>query len=198
MRYLEPQMELQNERFAQELINKGVDPNSEAVQRAFRQKSMGQNDMLSMSAFDAMSFGTDIQNQMFGQDMQNTQQAGNMQQALWQAQLGQSGQGIKRYGMDQQFEMGQSGQALQQRMGDQANALGMGNLDMNRQGQSFNQMMGMESVDFRNRQFNRQGNQYQDALTMSLMGQTPIPGVTPINPGGIAGAQYGNNNPGIL
>ncbi|GAG40602.1 unnamed protein product, partial [marine sediment metagenome] len=37
MRYIEPQMELQNERFDQELINKGIDPQSEAGKRAYRQ-----------------------------------------------------------------------------------------------------------------------------------------------------------------
>lgn len=66
-RYLDPQFQLQDRRFEQSLINKGIDPDSEAGQAAFQRKSMGQNDLLSKSAFDALGFGTGVQDQMFGQ-----------------------------------------------------------------------------------------------------------------------------------
>jgi hypothetical protein len=89
MRYLEPQMELQDERYAQELINKGIDPYSEAGQKAFRQKEMSQSDQMSKAAFDALGFGAGLQEQMFGQDAQRSQLA----QALLQAQMGLSQRG---------------------------------------------------------------------------------------------------------
>ena len=194
-RNIDPQQEQARRRTSQDLMNKGIDPSSEQGMAMLDQQSRNFSDQDNAANFQALQFGQGIQQQMFGQDMANTQQAGNMQQALWQAQLGQSGQDIQQYGMDQQFNLGQSGQDLQRHMGDQTFQLGMGNLDMNRQGQSFNQMMGMDAAQFRNMQFNRQGEQYQDALTMSLMGQTPIPGVQPSNPAGIAGGML-QDNPG--
>jgi hypothetical protein len=110
MRYLEPQMELQDERFAQELINKGIDPNSEAGQRAFRQKSMSQNDMMSKSAFDALGYGSSLQDQMFGQDATRSQLAN----AMLQAQMGLSQRGRE---FDTQAGMSSYDQAFGQMMG---------------------------------------------------------------------------------
>jgi cobyrinic acid a,c-diamide synthase len=76
-------------RGAQELINKGIDPYSEAGQKAFRQKEMSQSDQMSKAAFDALGFGAGLQEQMFGQDAQRSQLA----QALLQAQMGLSQRG---------------------------------------------------------------------------------------------------------
>lgn len=81
-RYLDPQFELQDRRFEQSLINKGIDPNSEAGQRAFQQKSMGQNDLLSKSAFDALGFGAGIQDQMFGQSATRSGLSSQLLQAM--------------------------------------------------------------------------------------------------------------------
>jgi hypothetical protein len=103
-------MELQDDRFAQELINKGIDPNSEAGQKAFRQKQMGQSDLLSASAFGAMGFGTDIQNQMFQQDFGRSQLAN----AMLQAQMGLSQRGHE---FDTTANMSANDQAFSQMMG---------------------------------------------------------------------------------
>lgn len=89
MRYLEPQFQTEDRRFEQMLINKGLDPNSEAGMEALRRKEVGQNDLLSKSAFDALGFGTDLQNQMFGQDATRSGFANDMMQALMG--LGQRG-----------------------------------------------------------------------------------------------------------
>jgi hypothetical protein len=110
MRYIEPQMDLQNDRFAQELINKGIDPNSEAGQKAFRQKSMGQNDMMSKAAFDSLGFGAGIQNQMFGQDATRSQ----LSNALLQSQMGLTQRGQE---FDTQAGMSANDQAFNQMMG---------------------------------------------------------------------------------
>ncbi len=89
MRYLEPQFQTEDRRHEQMLINKGLDPNSEAGMEALRRKEVGQNDLLSKSAFDALGFGTDLQNQMFGQDATRSGFANDMMQALMG--LGQRG-----------------------------------------------------------------------------------------------------------
>ena len=69
--------------------------------------------------------------------------------------------------------------------------LGRANLDLQRQGQDFGQMMGLEGVDFRNRAYNDKQNQYYDQLTMAMMGQTPVPGVIGYDPSSLAGTMYG-------
>ena len=110
MRYLEPQMDLQNDRYTQELINQGIDPYSEAGQKAFRQKSMAQNDMLSKSAFDSLGYGSQLQNQMFGQDATRSQLAN----ALLQSQMGLTQRGQE---FDTQAGMSANEQAYNQMMG---------------------------------------------------------------------------------
>jgi len=194
-RSLDPMQEQQSRRMEQDLINKGIDPTSAQGQGMMDQMGRTQSDQNNSAMFGAMQFGQGMQQQMFDQSMQNTQQAGTMQQALWNAQGTQAGQNVQRYGIDTGASTAAAQTAMQGQLGDQSFQLGMGNLDMNRQGQSFGQMMGMDAAQFRNTQFNRQGEQYQDALTMSLMGQTPIPGVQPSNPAGIAGGML-QDNPG--
>jgi len=81
-RYLDPQFERQDRRHAQEMINKGLDPNSEAAEGAFQRKAMSQNDLLSKSAFDALGFGTGLQNQMFGQSATKSGLSNNLLQAM--------------------------------------------------------------------------------------------------------------------
>jgi len=220
-RYLDPQMAQQDRRLQQEMINKGIDPNSPQGQEMQKMKGMQQADARNAAAFNSLGFGQGIQNQMAQQDLSRSGIAANMQQALWNAQLGASGQDLQRYGIDQQTglanaQMGNQMQianmqnALQGQLGmaglqnqrygmdtqrygmDIQNQLGMGQLDMARQGQDFNQMMGLEGMDFRNNQFNFGQQQYQDQLMMALMGMTPIPGVSPISPGGAYNAGLGS------
>ena len=220
-RYLDPQMAQQDRRLQQEMINKGIDPNSPQGQEMQKMKGMQQADARNAAAFNSLGFGQGIQNQMAQQDLSRSGIAANMQQALWNAQLGASGQDLQRYGIDQQTglanaQMGNQMQianmnnALQGQLGmagldnqrygmdtqrygmDMQNQLGMGQLDMARQGQDFNQMMGLEGMDFRNNQFNFGQQQYQDQLMMALMGMTPIPGVSQISPGGAYNAGLGS------
>jgi hypothetical protein len=212
-RYLDPQQEVQNDRMAQELINQGIDPQSPQGKARMEQLGRQQADANNAASFGALQFGQGIQSQMSQQELANQGLAGNMQQALWNNQLGSSqldlqkylgdqgfdmqrylgdlqnqqfGAGLsnQRYGMDQNFALGQSGQDLQRYGMDLTNQFNMGGLDMARQGQGFNQMMGLEGVDFRNRAYNDSRGDYQDQLIMAMMGQTPIPGVSQISPGG--------------
>lgn len=152
-RDLDPMQEQMQRRTQQDLINKGVDPSSPQGMAMLDQENRNISDQNSTALFGALQFGQGIQNQMFGQDLANTQQAGNMQQAKWQYDLGNK------------------------------------NLDMNQQGQDFNQMIGLEGLQFRDRMYGDKRSDYQDALTMSLMGMSPVPGVVGYDPTSLAQQQ---------
>lgn len=215
-RYLDPQQETQNQRFQQELINKGIDPNSAQGQKAAQMLAMQQNDQNNAASFGAMQFGQGIQNQMAQQGLAQQGLAGQMQQALWQNQLGASGQNLNwqlgkmgnelgyaglntqtniagmqdktnRLGINNNYNLGMAGIEAGNYRADLQHQLGMGNLDMQRQGQDFNQMLGLEGIDFRNQQYQDMQGQYQDQITMALMGMTPVPGVNAIDPNGAFG-----------
>lgn len=82
-RYLDPQQAFDNRRFDQEIINRGVDPNSPQGQMMYEQMMRAHGDQDQGAAFGAMEFGQGIQEQMFRQNFDNTQQAGDMQKASW-------------------------------------------------------------------------------------------------------------------
>jgi hypothetical protein len=165
-RYIKPQQNQQNRRMDQEMINRGIDPNSAMGQDQQNQLGMQQADQNNAAAYGAMQFGQGIQDQMFQQEFANQGLAGQMQQGLWNAQSNAAG-----------YE------------------LGMGNLNMNQQGQEFNQMMGLEGVDFRNRGYNDGLMQYQDQLTLAMLGMNPVPVGSNTNPYSPYGQQagYGGN-----
>ena len=206
-RYLDPQQQMQNDRLQQELINKGVDPNSPQGQTMAKQLAMQQADANNAASFGALGFGQGIQNQMSQQQLANQGLAANMQNNLWNYELGgnqqelqrylgdqqtklgrylgdqsnalaRSGMDLQRYGMDQNFNLGKGQQDLSRYGMDQQNQLGMGALDMARQGQNFGQMTDLEQIQFRNRAYGDQRADRQDEITMAMMGQTPIPGVS--------------------
>ena len=172
-----------------------------------KQLSMQQAAANNAASFGALQFGQGVQYQMSKQQLANQGLAANMQNNLWNYELGgnqqelqrylgdqqnqlgrylgdqsnalsRSGMDLQRYGMDQNFNLGKGQQDLSRYGMDMGNQLAQGQLDMNRQGQNFNQMMGLEGVDFRNRAYNDSRGDYRDQLTMAMMGQTPVPGVS--------------------
>jgi hypothetical protein len=199
-RNLDPIQQQQSRRMEQDLINKGIDPTSAQGKGMLDQMQRQQADQNAAASFGALQFGQGIQNQMAQQEQQKAQLAGQMQQGLWNQQLGASGQGLQ-YALGQmQNQLGLAGLQNQQYGMNLQNQLGLGQLDLARQGQDFGQMMGLEGLQFRNRQYGDQQQQYQDQLTMALLGMTPIPGVTPIDPSGAFGdtlASAGQNQ-GLL
>lgn len=220
-RYMAPQHAQQDRRMQQELLNKGIDPMSENGKEQMKMMKMQQGDQQNAAQFNALQFGQGIQNQMFGQEMQNQQLAGDMQKALWQNQLGSSGQDLQkylgdqgfalgnaqnqmqasianmqnqtnRYGQDLNYNLGRSGQDLQRYGMDQNYQLGMGNLDLGRQGQNFNEMMGLDAADFRNNQFNQGQQNWQDQFLYNMMMGNAAPGM-----GSVAGGNHTNTEAGI-
>lgn len=220
-RYLDPEIKAQTLRFNQELVNKGIDPQSDMGRQMSDNMARQQADAKSGAAFGALGFGQGIQNQMATQGLNQQQLAGDMQKALWQNQLGASGQkldytlgkaGIKsaeaianaqnatqRAGQTNQYNLGMAGigndynSLLNQRYGmDQDYTLGQGSQDIMRQGQNFDQMLGLEGVDFRNRAFNEGNQRYQDTLSQALMGFDRAPGASQVDLGGFAQGQLAN------
>jgi hypothetical protein len=177
MRYLGPQLEQGQDRMSQEMINAGIDPNSDQGQ--FRQDDLArrQNDAKNSASFNALQFGQGVQNQMNQQDFQRSGLAGEMQRALWGNQLGASGQGLAKYGMDQGFNLGQSGQDLGRYLGELSNttankgldlqqygmdqnfALGQSGQDLQRYGMDIGQQLGMGNLDLA-----RQGQGYDQMM----------------------------------
>lgn len=103
-RYLDPQQSFDNRRFDQELINRGIDPNSPQGQRMYADMMRAHGDQDQGAAFGAMQFGQNIQDQMFKQNFMNTQQAGDMQKSSWlndinrgNLQLGRQQQDFNEY-----------------------------------------------------------------------------------------------------
>jgi len=163
-RWLDPQQAEQTRRFDQELINKGLDPNSAAGQEEAKRLAMQHGQQDASAQFGALQFGQGIQNQMAQQQLQGR------------------GQDLQKYGQDQNYNLGMAGIGTQMYGMDQQYNLGMGNLDMLRNNQDFMQMMGLEGVDFRNRSYNDQMQMVQDALYMNMVYGNPVPSGSQVNP----------------
>jgi hypothetical protein len=159
-RYLDPQQATQSRRMNQDLINRGIDPNSDMGREEMRLMSMQQGDQDNAAAFGAMQFGQGIQDQMFSQEFANQNLAGEMERS--------------RYSVDSQWDLGNR------------------DLQLGQQGQEFDQMMGLEGVDFRNRSYNDGLMQYQDQLTLAMLGQNPVPVGSSANPYSPYGNQSSN------
>jgi hypothetical protein len=192
-RYLDPQQDMQFKRFNQQLVNQGIDPNSPQGQQ--RQAAFGrqQADANNAAAFGAMQFGQGIQNQMSQQELANQQLAGNMQQALWNQQgqaenrdlqwgLGEMQNKTALAGQQNQYNLGMAGLDNQRYQADLGHQLGMGQLDYTRNMGEHSQMMDLLGYDMGVRQYNDQQQMLQDAMFNQWYGNTPIPGMNPVNP----------------
>lgn len=93
MNRLNPSLDAQKAAFDQQLINRGISVGSDAYNKAYRQLDMNQNDARQNAAFQAMGFGTGLQDQMFQQDNARSQLANSLLQAQMQNKLGYSGLG---------------------------------------------------------------------------------------------------------
>lgn len=218
MRYLEPQMEQQNRRMAQNLINQGIDPNSEQGKARMDQMGRQQADAQNAAAFGAMQFGQGIQNQMSQQELANQQLAGQMQLGQWnqmgqaanrdlnwglgqmqnqlgmaglqnQRDLGIAGIDAQRYGMDLSHQRGMAGLDNQRYGIDMGHQLGMGQLDLGRQGQEFNQMQQMWQNQFDTTNANNAMSVAEMQIMNSLLNSNAPPGWGQVGLGGFYGPE---------
>lgn len=192
-RYLDPQLQQQNRGLDQQLINQGIDPRSEYGQFMADQLARQQADMNSKVAFDALNFGQGIQQQMFDQAFNRSQLAGDLQKAEWATNLGYEGENTQRMLGNQNYKSNQEANALRQYLGDQAHQLGMGRLDLEQRNSSFDQMMGLQDLDFRQWNAN-EGKRRWDTQTALALGGAPI---SYMAPGQQAGGDlaFGAGNP---
>ena len=144
-RYLDPQQSFDNRRFDQELINRGIDPMSDYGKQMYEEMMRAHGDQDQGAAYGAMQFGQGIQEQMFRQNYDNTRQAGDMQRAQWQDQS-------NRYATDAGYKVG------------------MGNLELGRQQQDFNEMGYYDSRDYRNQLYNDSRNDRYQNIAMWMAG----------------------------
>ena len=187
-RYLDPQQEMQNQRFDQELINKGIDPNSDAGQKAAQQLSMQQADADNAAAFNAMQFGQGIQNQMFDQSQQQAGLAGDMQKALWDAQLGGRGQ-------EAQYDVGMAGVEANKYGAKLAHQLGMGQLDVSRDTNQWNKTQDLWQNNFQTKSYNDSMDMMRLALLKGNMAPAPnAPSLDPNSPYANETGQSGGTN----
>ena len=170
MRNLQPQMDSQNRRFDQQLINQGLDPSSEAGRLAADQLARNQNDLQSKAAFDALQFGQGIQNQMFGQDLQRSQLAGQMQMGDWANNTAMNNIRAGIYGDQLGFKSNANAQEVAKYQSQLAHQLGMGNLDLSRQQQDWNEYNDLEGMNQWQANFNRTGDWRNQDLMLAMMG----------------------------
>ena len=117
MTRLDPQLTAQKNKFDQDMVSRGIGVGSDAYNRAFQQMDANQNDARQSAAFNAMQFGTGIQNQMFGQDQARSQLANALLQAQMSNDLGYSN--LNEQGREFNDKFNQQGEQFGQQMNEQ-------------------------------------------------------------------------------
>lgn len=151
---LAPQMQAQEERSRQSLINRGLQPGTDAYNAEMTLMNQRNNDMMSSTALGAEQLGLQAQNQYFGQESQNNQydlaqnQANYGQQfgydqlanALQQSRIGASATtaaagasaAASRYGADQQnYRADLANQLGYSQLNEQGRQYDIGNITQN-------------------------------------------------------------------
>jgi len=173
MRQMQPQMDARNAELAQGLVNRGLQPGTEAYDAEMGRMNNMQNDMLQSAAYGAQQTGLGAQNQEFQQQFGYDQLANALQQSQIGAQAQMSAAGASanasRNNAQLRNDLGMAQLGEQSRQfdvsdifrtqgQDQGFMLGMGNL--------YNQMQntGMNQFNMQNQANN---NWYQQAGQMA-------------------------------
>ena len=168
MNRLQPGLDAQRDALSQSLVDRGIGVGSEAYTKAMNQLDQSQNDAQQNAAFQAMQFGTGLQNQMFGQDAQRSQLANS----LLQSQMS------NRLGYDNMREQGRQFDAGLNERGRQFNAnFGEGQRQYN-DGANFRDLSFADQSAFRNWNANNNLDMQQFNMAMQLM--NPIYGTQAI------------------
>jgi len=191
-RTIAPQQEMQQKKFEQTMINKGLTPGSKAYNLAQAQMQRGQNDQNNAATFGSMQFGQQAQGQAFGQDYQNRSLAQNQNQfgrSLDQAQ-NQFGRSLGEQG--RQFDVGMS-----QRESEFGRNFGMAEDQFGfQQGQAdFSNLLGMGNLALQYGNFANQGTMSDYNMAQGQLGSAPNSGVFGIDTQGAYNAgMTGANN----
>lgn len=174
-RNIDPMQEQQGRRMEQDLVNKGIDPSSPQGMAMLDQQNRNFADQNNSATFGALQFGQDIQDQMFNQDFMNTKQAGDMAQGMWGNQRNQQNVYGQKYGNELNAGVGYANIGSNDRRNDQLYNLGLGNLELGRQGQDFAETVGYDNMDYRNDLFNQNQSNWQNTFISNLMGGNQPP-----------------------
>jgi len=156
MQRLSPQFEQQSDRFDQQMVNRGIGVDSEAYGEAKQRLDFNQNDARSSAAFNAMGFGTGVQNQMFGQDATRSSLANTLLRAQMGNDLGYAG-------------LNEGSRQFDSNLGEGARRYDDSS-DRAWDAQGYGQMMGLEGNQFRNQAYNDSRSDYGNAMLMALLG----------------------------
>jgi len=170
-RNIDPQQEQARRRMEQDLVNKGIDPTSAQGMGMLDQQSRNFSDQDQAANFGALQFGQGIQQQMFGQAMQNTQQAGNMQQALWGTQTAQRGQDMNRYSTDVAARTAEMGQGIQKYGMDIQGQIAQGQQGLQRYGMDVGARTAQGAQDVQRYGMDQQFNLGRGNLDLQRQGQ---------------------------
>ena len=173
-RNIAPQQQMQQKKFDQQMVNKGLTPGSNAYNLAQAQMQRGQNDQNQAANFGAMQFGQAAQEQAFGQDFKNRSLSQNESQ--FGRSLGEQGR---------QFDTGMS-----QRESEFGRNFGL------QEGQAnFSNLMGMGDMALKFGNFANQGIMSDANLAQGQLGSAPNSGVFGIDTQGAynSGMQGANN-----
>lgn len=148
-RRLDPQWQANQDRFAQDMVNKGLQPGTPAYDRAMRNFEQNKSDAYGSARNQALQQGLAAQQQAFGQGQAEAQLAN----ALRTAQMGQdasiygsqAGALASMFGSNRQYDASLAGTNANFQLGAQRNALdqalGMGNLDLQNRNADFGNLM---------------------------------------------------------
>ena len=178
MNRLQPQIDQGRDALTQSMVDRGIGVGSEAYGEAMRTQAQGENDAMQNAAFQAMGFGTNLQNQMFGQDAQRSQLANSLVQAQMQNRLGYS-------------NLSEQGRQFNSSLGEQQRQYN----DRSSQAwddKAFRDLNWMDGTNFRDRSYNDQQDMQWFNMRQALLGA--IPGWNPaqIDVNGAAGAATGS------
>lgn len=156
---LQPQMEQGRDALTQSLIDRGIGVGSEAHSEAMRTQGQVENDALQNAAFQAMGFGTGLQNQLWNQDFQakgmNLQNAQAMRALAEQGRQADMGNAFNYAGLNEQARQFQDQSA---RAWDQA---------------AFRDLSWLDNQNFRNRQYNDSRDDLWFNMRQALLGAIP-------------------------
>ena len=204
MRTLQPQLEQQSAAMAQSLVNRGLQPGSEAYNAEMNRMQAAQGGALDDAHFGAMQFGLGAQNQAFSQQnaMDQLANALAISRGNNATQMGISNNNLA-LGQDRlAFDQDRFGQEFSE--GNRRFDLGFGegqrqfnSNDMFRNNQNdFGQMMALENLGYRDSRDAVGDSRYNDQLTMALLGMAPGFGGSGVNVNGAfqTGNQSAMNN----
>ena len=195
MSRLQPQIDQQNRRAAQDLVNRGIDPASAAGRNMLDQNARNQNDLRSSMLTQAMRLGLQAQNQAFGQSANNADRRQRHDQ--FYSGLGEQGRqfdaGLRERGRQFDAGLNEGGRQFDVGMNQRQSEFDRNRLDANTD-RGWNMLQQALMMDQNIWNMNQQAGQQQFNARQAIAGS--IPGWNPamIDVNGAANAATNSQN----